>query len=190
GGSKFKLHWTTDDGTVLRTTYSFPSGGVKDGKITTRVDSDTVKLSPQGFYKSYVILTVDQSQFNECTNARRTDIKNIFRCENRDCKGRCHTNLAMDSFFSQPTAHSHATNPNRFEINKVKSEIKHRAAHTDESSSSILHGVLRTMPLSAVGDLPSDDTLLRTIQRQREAVPLSPNSYLPDVLKKTDRGED
>ncbi|CAF4669294.1 unnamed protein product, partial [Didymodactylos carnosus] len=42
GGSKFKLHWTTDDGTVLRTTYSFPSGGVKDGKITTRVDSDTV----------------------------------------------------------------------------------------------------------------------------------------------------
>ncbi|CAF4704743.1 unnamed protein product [Didymodactylos carnosus] len=46
------------------------------------------------------------------------------------------------------------------------------------------------MPLSAVGDLPSDDTLLRTIQRQREAVPLSPNSCLPDVLRKTDRGED
>ncbi|CAF0822386.1 unnamed protein product [Didymodactylos carnosus] len=53
----------------------------------------------------------------------------------------------------------------------------------------ILHGALRIMPLSAVGDLPTDDTLLRTIQRQKKPVPLGSNSRLPDALKKTDRGE-
>ncbi|CAF4581780.1 unnamed protein product [Didymodactylos carnosus] len=75
GASNLKLHWTTDDGTVLRTTYIYSSSGVKDGKVMTRVDSGSVKLSPQGYYISYVILTVDQSQFNECTNANGPGIK-------------------------------------------------------------------------------------------------------------------
>ncbi|CAF1389230.1 unnamed protein product [Didymodactylos carnosus] len=45
------------------------------------------------------------------TLERSTDIKLIFRCQKRDCKGRCHTNLATDLFLTPPTVHSHAPNP-------------------------------------------------------------------------------
>ncbi|CAF1206147.1 unnamed protein product [Didymodactylos carnosus] len=45
------------------------------------------------------------------TLERSTDIKLIFWCQKRDCKGRCHTNLATDLFLTPPTVHSHAPNP-------------------------------------------------------------------------------
>ncbi|CAF1097343.1 unnamed protein product [Didymodactylos carnosus] len=38
-------------------------------------------------------------------------------------------NRALNVYFSQPTAHSHA--PDRYETSKAKNEIKHRTAPTD-----------------------------------------------------------
>ena len=72
---------------------------------------------------------------------------------------------------------------------KLQNKIKSRAAETEESSSIILHSVMRSFPLDAAVQLPQSDTLLRTIRRQRQVAPPNSNSQLPDHLKHTGRGE-
>ncbi|CAF4525900.1 unnamed protein product, partial [Rotaria magnacalcarata] len=101
------------------------------------------------------------------TVERTTTTKSIFRCKNRDCKARCHTNSSMDAFVSQPTPHCHAPQPDRVPAIQLKNEIKARAATTDESTSTIIHSVLRTYPLSAAGQLPKNESLMLMIRRQR-----------------------
>ena len=103
---------------------------------------------------------------------------------------RCHTNLSMDTFLSQPTTHCHAPNPDLILAIQLQNDIKARATTTDEQSSSILHTALRTYPLSAAGQLPKTDALMLTIRRQRTAPAMSPDGRLPEKLRKTDRGED
>ena len=61
----------------------------------------------------------------------------IFRCQNRDCKGRCHTNPSMDAILSGPTEHCHAPNLDRLPVIELKNKIKSRAADSEESSSTI-----------------------------------------------------
>lgn len=96
----------------------------------------------------------------------------------------------MDAFLSQPTPHCHAPNPDLVPAIQLKSDIKARAAVTDEPTSSILHTALREYPLSAAGQLPKNDALMLTIRRQRAAPSLDPDGRLPEKLRKTDRGED
>ena len=120
---------------------------------------------------------------------RRTEAKMIFRCQNRDCKGRCHTDPSMDAILSGPTEHCHAPNLDRLPVIELKNKIKSRAADSEESSSTILHTLIRSFPLDAAGQLPKTETLLRTIRRQRQADPTDPDQLMPDRLKLTDRGE-
>ncbi|CAF2061911.1 unnamed protein product [Rotaria magnacalcarata] len=97
------------------------------------------------------------------TVERTTTTKLIFRCQNRDCKARCHTNLTMDAFLFLPTTHCYAPHPDRVPAIQLKNEIKTRAVMTDESSSSIINSGLRTYPLSAADELPRSDGLSLTI---------------------------
>ncbi|CAF1416428.1 unnamed protein product, partial [Rotaria sordida] len=108
----------------------------------------------------------------------------------RSLDARCHTNLTMDSFLSEPTTHTHVPDPERIPAIEVKNQVKIKAATSDEASSSILHSSLRFMPLSAVVSLPSSDSLMRTIRRQRPKLRSDPNTRVPDNLRKTDRGEE
>ncbi|CAF1517507.1 unnamed protein product, partial [Rotaria sordida] len=108
----------------------------------------------------------------------------------RSLGARCHTNLTMDSFLSEPTTHTHAPDPERIPAIEVKNQVKIKAATSNEASSSILHSSLRFMPLSAVGSLPSSDSLMRTIRRQRPKLCSDPNTRVPNNLRKTDRGEE
>lgn len=123
------------------------------------------------------------------TLERQTEAKKIFRCQNRDCKGRCHTNPSVDAIVSAPTDHCHAPNPHRLPVVELKNKIKSRAGDSEEPSSTILHNMIRSFPLDAAGQLPKSDTLLRTIRRQRQAEPAGPDNQLIDRLKLTDRGE-
>ncbi|CAF3834472.1 unnamed protein product [Rotaria sordida] len=124
------------------------------------------------------------------TQERATTTKLIFRCQNRSCKARCHTNLSMDVFLSQPTTHNHAPNPDRIPVIQLHNEVKQRAATTDEPTSSILHSALRTFPLRAAGELTRTDIIIQTIRRQRTTPAIIPSGHLPEDLKKTYRGED
>lgn len=96
----------------------------------------------------------------------------------------------MDTCLSQPTTHNHAQNPDRIPVIKLHNQVKQRVATTDERTSSILHSALRTFPLSAAGELPRSDIILRTIRRQRTTLAATSNGHLPDELKITYRGED
>ena len=96
----------------------------------------------------------------------------------------------MDAFLSEPTAHSHAPQPDRIPAIQLKNEIKARAATTDESSSSIVNSALRTYPLSAAGELPRSDGLMLTIRRQRTTEVVDADGSLPEKLRKTYRDED
>lgn len=95
----------------------------------------------------------------------------------------------MDAIVSGPTEHCHAPKPDLVSVLELKSKIKTRAAETEEFPSTILHSVIRSFPLDAAGQLPQNDTLLRTIRRQRPAPPMNNNDQLPDHVKQTDRGE-
>ena len=95
----------------------------------------------------------------------------------------------MDAILSGPTEHCHASDPNLFPVIDLKNKIKKRAADSEEPSSTILHSALRSFPLDSAGRLPRNDTLLRSIRRQREAEPTNLDKRLPDHLKQTDRWE-
>ena len=96
----------------------------------------------------------------------------------------------MDTFLSQPTTHNHAPNPDRIPAIKLYNEVKERAATTDVPSSSILHSALKTFPLRAAGELPRTDIIVQTIRRQRATPAVIIDGHLPEILKKTYRGED
>ena len=102
---------------------------------------------------------------------------------------RCHTNLSMDTFLSEPTAHNHAPNPERIAVIELSNQIKAHAAISDEPTSAILHSALRTFPLSATNELPRTEMIMQTIRRQRQAPSTPSDNGLPEDLKTTDRGE-
>ena len=96
----------------------------------------------------------------------------------------------MDTFLSNPTAHCHAPNSDFIAAIQQKNNIKARAAKTEEQSSSILHSALRTYPISAVGALPKTEILMLTIRRQRVNNKNDADGRIPELLRKTDHGED
>ena len=120
---------------------------------------------------------------------RQTEAKMIFRCQNRDCKGRCHTNSIMDAIVSGPTEHCHAPNHDRIPVVELRNQIKSRSGDSEEPSSVILHSAIRSFPLDSAGQLPNTETLLRTIRRQRQGEASNPDNGLPDHLKVTHRGD-
>ena len=61
----------------------------------------------------------------------------------------------MDAFLSQP---------DRIPAIELTNEIKARVVMTDESTSSILHSVLRTYPLRAAEELPKNEALVLIIR--------------------------
>ena len=95
----------------------------------------------------------------------------------------------MDLFLSQPTAHTHAPNPERISAIELNNQIASRAAMSDEPSSAILHSALQTFPLSAAEQIPRSDILLQTIRRQRATTMVGSDGVLPEHLKTTDRDE-
>ncbi|CAF1136196.1 unnamed protein product [Adineta steineri] len=115
--------------------------------------------------------------------------KRVFRCEDRNCKSRCHMNIQMEVFVKEPSEHSHAPDPDRVHIIQLKNEIKTRGSSSEEATSTILFDALRTIPLNAVPDLPSNKSLMQTIRRKRQPVQLDENGQLPFVFRLTDRGE-
>jgi hypothetical protein len=95
----------------------------------------------------------------------------------------------MEKFLQLPSDHSHTPNPNRLLLIRIQNEIKERGASSGEPTSTILHNVLRTVPVNIAAELPSTQSLSQTIRRQRMAPSLEVNGHLPSVLKQTDRGE-
>ena len=101
---------------------------------------------------------------------------------------RCHTNLSMDTFLSESTAHNHAPNPERIPVIELSNQIKAHAAISDEPTSVILHSALRTFPLSPTNELPGTEMIIQTIRRQRQASSTPSDNGLPEDLKTTGRG--
>ncbi|CAF1615043.1 unnamed protein product [Didymodactylos carnosus] len=86
---------------------------------------------------------------------------------------------------SDPTPHSHASNPERIPAVEIKNDIKIKATTSNEAASSIIPSSLRSLPLTAVSSLPSSDSLARTVRRQRPTLSLTSSSQLPIELRKT-----
>ena len=107
---------------------------------------------------------------------RQTEAKMIFPGQNRDYKGRCHTNSIMDAIVFGPTEHCHAPNHDRIPGVELRNQIKSRSGDSEEPSSVILHSAIRSFPLDSAGQLPKTETLLRTIRRQREAEAPNPDN--------------
>ena len=111
------------------------------------------------------------------TLERKTDVKSIFRCQNRDCKGKfkydnnIYLFLAPDwvvaiqiqrwmLYLSGPTEHYHTPNLDRAPVVDLKNKMKARAAESEEPSSTMLHSVMRSFPLDSTGQLYKSQTLL------------------------------
>ena len=60
---------------------------------------------------------------------------------------RCHTNISMDAFLSEPTEHSHAPAPEKIPVIELTNSVKARATISDEPSSVILQPALWTFHL-------------------------------------------
>ncbi len=88
----------------------------------------------------------------------------------------------MQVLIKEASEHSHVPDPDRIHIVRLKNDIKKRGASSDENPSTILFDVLRTIPLSTVARLPSNDALLQSIRRERPATQLDHNGRLPLIL--------
>ena len=86
----------------------------------------------------------------------------------------------MDTFLSQPTPYSHASQLDRISAIELKNQIKARAVMTDESTSSILYSALLTYPLSATGKIPKNEALMLIIRRQRTVETVDVDGCLPE----------
>ncbi|CAF1497769.1 unnamed protein product [Adineta ricciae] len=95
----------------------------------------------------------------------------------------------MDAFMKKPSEHTHAPDPDRVHVMRVKDEIKGRSASSDETTSTILFVALRTIPLNVAAGLPTNDALMQTIRRERQATQLDENGHLPLVFHQTDCGK-
>jgi hypothetical protein len=95
----------------------------------------------------------------------------------------------MEVFIKEPSEHSHAPDPDRVHIIRLKNEIKTNSSSSDEATSNLLFNALRTIPLSAAPALPTSNALMQTIRRERRPLQLDENDQLPFVFRQTDRGE-
>lgn len=95
----------------------------------------------------------------------------------------------MDAIREGTTEHVHGPTLNLIPVLEMKTKMKSRATETEELPSTILHSVMRSFPLDSAAQLPQNETLLRTIRRQRQTPLTNTNNQLPDHLKQTDRGE-
>ncbi|CAF4735984.1 unnamed protein product, partial [Rotaria sp. Silwood1] len=91
----------------------------------------------------------------------------------------------MGAFLAQPTSHSHTPQSDRVPAIQLKNDMKVCAVITDEPTSSILHSALRTYPLSAAGELPSNEALMLMIRRQCTVETVDVDGRLPEKLRKT-----
>ena len=93
----------------------------------------------------------------------------------------------MDTILPGPTEHCHAPKPDLVPVLELKNKIKAWAVETEEPPSTILHSAIRSFPLDAASQLPQNETLSRSIRRQRQVAPANSNNQLPDHLKQTNR---
>ena len=82
-----------------------------------------------------------------------------------------------------------APNLDRPPVVNLANRIEARAADSEAPSSTILQAVTRSFPLDSAGQPHKSQTLLRTLRRQRQAIPTDLDNKLPDHLKQTERGE-
>jgi len=96
----------------------------------------------------------------------------------------------MQVLIKEPSEHSHAPDPDRLHVIRLKNEIKLRGASSDEEASTILFDALRSTPLTAAPYLPTIEALLQIIRRERPAEQLNHQGCLPLQLRQTDRDDD
>ena len=118
------------------------------------------------------------------TVERQNQEKIVFRCKNRQCKGklkqkrisinfshwlgRCHTDPNMNTILSEPTERCHGPTIDQIPVIELKDRIKSRVLTSEEPTSNILYSEIKSFPLDAAGQVPQTDTLQRTIRRQRQ----------------------
>lgn len=95
----------------------------------------------------------------------------------------------MEVLLKEPSEHSHAPDPTRLHVIRLKNEIKTRSMSSEEGVSNILFDALRKIPLDACVYLPTNESLLQTIRRERPLIQLDHHGHLPLILRETDRGE-
>ena len=58
-----------------------------------------------------------------------------------------------------------------------------------ESSSIILHSIIRSFSLNAASQLPQSEALSRSIRQQHQVPSVYSNNQIPDHFEQTGRGE-
>lgn len=118
-----------------------------------------------------------------------------WRCFKRDCKGRI--KVLTGAACTVIADHNHAPAPEDNEAKKVVTEIRRRALNTVERPRQIIQQSSAGVSLQAASMLPSYTASQRAILRQRKRRDLpyanvtSLNDIaIPDVLRKTTRGND
>lgn len=113
---------------------------------------------------------------------RKSAHKEIWRCSDRTCKGRCHT--ANGEMIKPPCQHSHAASIGFLEKAVVRSTIKRRAQETAEPARVIVQAALGNMSQAAQATVPKIETTKRNIRRYRQ-LPSDIENNLPPELQNT-----
>lgn len=66
--------------------------------------------------------------------------------------------------------HTHAPDPEKIRLLKMRNEMKNRAKETMDGTRDILHAAVAAQHQEVIGLLPSEDTLRRDIRRNRQVV--------------------
>ena len=116
---------------------------------------------------------------------RKTEQKEIWRCCDRSCKGRCHT--ANGEMLKLPSQHSHAASTGQLEKARVQSTIKRRANETEEPARVIVQSAVENLSPAGQASVPKTETTKRNIRRYRQ-LPPQVDDNLPAELRITLNG--
>ena len=92
----------------------------------------------------------------------------VWRCVKRNsgCKGQIQIKVNNPPVLS--TEHNHLEDQRKVDIGKVRADMKDQARRFDGKPSQIIARSLVDVPVNSLLLLPSNDTLIRTIQNEKK----------------------
>ena len=107
-----------------------------------------------------------------------SDGKIFWRCENRTCKARVHTQ--ENQIVHEVETHNHTVTHGKVEVERARASMKRRGGTTEETTRLIVQNELMNVPVSAAHLFPKRTTLAQDVRRHRQKI--GPNDQ-EDIMK-------
>ena len=113
--------------------------------------------------------------------------RKMWRCKgkNRGCKARLHSNAETGAVISTRGTHIHPSNMARVGVTRVLTQMKTRAASSQEGTAQIINHCVQNLTVAVRGQMPNLHALKKTVRgiRLQVQAPLPNPANLIDLVE-------